>query len=229
MFKYYASKLNLSKPQLEAVTDCFKACFEADGSTGSEPNVDKQPDETVPSEGRKQHASFQDSTMWGASDMDRVLDKEGASARLANAMNAKPVARMKRKDEKDLFATGREVVDGSFHNIVNRQATRERVMDRQKFLNKALGINLAVDGICGPQTIAAENRYKAMLAGNQQYSNEQANAARAKYAGTPEPIRSNTNWQKQSPDNGPRYYGDAPDPRAVTATAKTNWGIRPEV
>ena len=63
-----------------------------------------------------------------------------------------------------------------------------------------------------------------MQAGNQKYGNEQANAARAKYAGTPEPIRSNTNWQKQSPDNGPRYYGDAPDPRAVTATAKTNWG-----
>ena len=29
MFKYYASKLNLSKPQLEAVTDCFKALCES--------------------------------------------------------------------------------------------------------------------------------------------------------------------------------------------------------
>ena len=29
MFKYYASKLNLSKPQLEAVTDCFKTLCES--------------------------------------------------------------------------------------------------------------------------------------------------------------------------------------------------------
>ena len=188
MFKYYASKLNLSKPQLEAVTDCFKACFEADGRNVSEPNDDKEIYETDPSEDRTQDASFKDNTI-----------------------------------------DGMDVVNGNFHNIVaneeNRQAEKMRVMRRQKFLNKALGINLAVDGICGPQTIAAEKRYKAMLDGNRQYaanqSNATANAARVKYAGAPVQRSEDTTWQKQSPHNGMRYYGDAPDPRDVTKTSQT--------
>ena len=218
MFKYYASKLNLSKPQLEAVTDCFKACFEADGRNVSEPNDDKEIYETDPSEDRTQDASFKDNTMWGSRDMQDVLNT--GNARLAKAMKAAPVARMNSKDQEDIMNDGMDVVNGNFHNIVaneeNRQAEKMRVMRRQKFLNKALGINLAVDGICGPQTIAAEKRYKAMLDGNRQYaanqSNETANAARAKYAGAPVQRSEDTTWQKQSSHNGRRYYGDAYDP-----------------
>lgn len=204
MFKYYASKLNLSKPQLEAVTDCFKACFEADGSTGSEPNVDKEIDETEPSEDRTQHASFQDNNMWGDVSMQDVLKTK--NARLAKMMNGTRVPRMNRKDEEDLWATGRDVVNGNFHNIVsneeNRQAERERVMRMQRALNKALGINLAVDGIIGPQTKAALKQYREKkVAAQTNASNnnkEVSNAPRNKYAGTPQPPQSaGTDWHQQ--------------------------------
>ena len=61
MFNYYASQLNLSKPQLEAVTSCFKACLEADEG---EPVGNEQPEQTAPSQDRKQNASFQDDNMF---------------------------------------------------------------------------------------------------------------------------------------------------------------------
>lgn len=233
MFKYYASQLNLTKPQLEAVTDCFKACFEAEAN-GVENINPKVQDETTPSEKRQPHVPFSESDhlhTFPENDMANLFKTN--NARLARAMNAKTsVPQVNAKDQKRIMDYGKNTAGGNYSNTVNMEeqrqagiaAQRQKVMNLQRELNKALGINLAVDGIKGPQTIAAEKRYKAMLAGNQQYSNEQANAARAKYAGTPEPIRSNTNWQKQSPDNVPRYNGDAPDPRAVTATAKTNWG-----
>lgn len=59
-FKYYASQLNLTKPQLEAVTDCFKACFEADeaNGTGSYAN-EQQGNVTV----GKKPTKFDDSAM----------------------------------------------------------------------------------------------------------------------------------------------------------------------
>ena len=233
MFKFYASQLNLTKPQLEAVTDCFKACFEAEAN-GVENINPKVQDETTPSEKRQPHVPFSESDhlhTFPENDMANLFKTN--NARLARAMNAKTsVPQVNAKDQKRIMDYGKNTAGGNYSNTVNMEekrqadiaAQRQKVMNLQRELNKALGINLAVDGIKGPQTIAAEKRYKAMMAGNQQYSNEQANAARAKYAGTPEPIRSNTNWQKQSPDNGPRYYGDAPDPRALATTAKTNWG-----
>ena len=92
MFKYYASKLNLSKPQLEAVADCFRACFEAD-ETGTEP------EEAVPSE------------------------------------NSQPIG--------------------------NNEETRQRNMRWQNFLNKKLGINLAVDGKWGKEAADAYQQYIA--------------------------------------------------------------------
>ena len=222
MFKYYASKLNLSKPQLEAVTDCFKACFEAEGRNVSEPNDDKEIYETDPSEDRTQDASFNDNTMWGSRVMQDVLNT--GHARLAKAMKAAPVARMNSKDQEDIMNDGMDVVNGNFHLVVDKEekrqadiaAKRQKVMNLQRKLNKELGINLAVDGIKGPQTIAAEKRYNAMLAGNRQYaanqSNETANAARVKYAGAPVQRSEDTTWQKQSSHNGRRYYGDAYDP-----------------
>lgn len=57
MFKHYASQLNLTKPQLEAVTDCFKACFEADANAGVEPSVTKVPKDV---DVAKTNASFDD-------------------------------------------------------------------------------------------------------------------------------------------------------------------------
>lgn len=198
MFKYYASKLNLSKPQLEAVTDCFKACFEADGSTGSEPNVDKEIDETEPSEDRTQHASFQDNNMWGDVSMQDVLKTK--NARLAKMMNGARVPRVNRKDEEDLWATGRDVVNGNFHNIVsneeNRQAERERVMRMQKALNKALGINLAVDGIIGPQTKAALKQYRAKKKSVQTPTQQPQQSARTDWRPQP-PQSAGTDWSQR--------------------------------
>lgn len=213
MFKYYASKLNLSKPQLEAVTDCFKACFEADGRNVSEPNDDKEIYETDPSEDRTQDASFNDNTMWGSRVMQDVLNTD--NARLAKAMKAAPVARMNSKDQEDIMNDGMDVVNGNFHLVVDKEekrqadiaAKRQKVMNLQRKLNKELGINLAVDGIKGPQTIAAEKRYNAMLAGNRQYaanqSNETANAARVKYAGTPKQVASATEVNVRGTANRP--------------------------
>lgn len=60
MFKYYASQLNLSKPQLEAVTDCFKTCCEADDATDSAPyNKETQDNVDV----GKNNVPFDDSGM----------------------------------------------------------------------------------------------------------------------------------------------------------------------
>lgn len=213
MFKYYASRLNLSKPQLEAVTDCFKACFEADGSTGSEPKVDKQSDEVVPSEDRKQNAPFHDNNMWGDVSMQEVLKTK--NPRLAKMMNGARVPRVNRKAEADIMNDGRDVVNGNFHNIVyneeKRQAEKGRVMRMQTALNKALGINLAVDGILGPQTKAALKQYRAREAAVQTNAanniKEISNAYRNKYAGTPKPPTSvGTDWHLQDSQSVQAYH-----------------------
>lgn len=214
MFKYYASKLNLSKPQLEALTDCFKACFEADAN-GSENINPKEPDETTPSKDRTQNVSFQDPNMWGSEVMKGVTNT--GNARLAKMMNGARVARMNRKAEADIMDDGRDVVNGNFHNIVNReekrQAERASVMRMQKALNKALGINLAVDGILGPQTKDALKQYRAREAAVQTNAanniKEIANASRNKYAGTPKPQTSDgTDWHQQDRQTV-RAYHDA--------------------
>lgn len=204
-FKYYASQLNLTKPQLEAVTDCFKACFEAEAN-GVENINPKVQDETTPSEKRQPHVPFSESDhlhTFPENDMADLFKTN--NARLARAMNAKTsVPQVNAKDQKRIMDYGKNTAGGNYNNTVNMEeerqagiaAQRQKVMNLQRELNKALGINLAVDGIKGPQTIAAEKRYKAMLAGNQQYaanqSNKTVNAARVKYAGTPEPVASDT-------------------------------------
>lgn len=212
MFKYYASKLNLSKPQLEAVTACFKACFEADAN-GSENINPKEPDETTPSEDRTQNVSFQDPNMWGSDVMKRVTSTD--NARLAKMMNGARVARMNRNAEADIMDDGRDVVNGNFHNIVNReeerQAEKGRVMRMQKALNKALGINLAVDGILGPQTKYALRQYRAREAAVQTNAanniKDMTNASRNKYAGTPKPPTSDgTDWHQQDSQTVQAYH-----------------------
>ena len=167
MFKYYASQLNLSKPQLEAVTNCFKACFEADetatnAATGTEPNVTKQPDETAPAENRQQNGSFQDNNMWSDVQMKELLKtNNGRLQQMMNNKGSRGVAKVSKGDEKAIMNAGRDVVNGNYHNIVNNEEARQRNMRWQNFLNKKLGLNLAVDGKWGKETAAAYKQYLA--------------------------------------------------------------------
>ena len=238
MFKYYASKLNLSKPQLEAVTDCFKACFEAeaDGAENINPKVQ---DETTPSEKRQPHVPFSEADhlhTFPENDMANLFKTN--NARLARAMKAKTsVPQVNAKDQNRIMKYGSNTLAENYANTVDLEekrqaenaAQRQQVMNLQRKLNKALGINLAVDGIKGPQTIAAEKRYRAMLAGSQQYaanqSNETANAARVKYAGTPEPVESDTDFKPQYPDMTQMCRDDArtPNPNKYRNDPEVKW------
>lgn len=158
-FKEYASRLRLSKAQLEAVTECFKACFESEEDVGVEPAVTEIPDSTTPSEDRSRTASFRDDNMWGDVSMKDVLKTN--NDRLAKMMKAKKVPRVKTGDEKTIMDYGRDVVNGNFHNIVSSEEDRQRNMRWQKFLNKTLGVNLVVDGKWGKKTDAAYRQYLA--------------------------------------------------------------------
>lgn len=113
-FKQYASQIDLSPAQLEAVTDCFQACFEADegeqADNGSEHAATETPDTTAPSEARQPHESFSDA-------------------------------------------------GGNYGSIAADEETRQRTMRWQNFLNKKLGLNLAVDGKWGKNTAAAYKQY----------------------------------------------------------------------
>ena len=167
MFKYYASQLNLSKPQLEAVTNCFQACFEADetgtnAATGTEPNVTKQPAEAAPSENRQQKGSFQDNNMWSDVLMNEHLKTNNALLqKMMHNKGSRDVAKVSKADDKAIMNAGRDVVNGNFHNIVNNEETRQRNMRWQNFLNKTLGLNLAVDGKWGKETAEAYQQYLA--------------------------------------------------------------------
>lgn len=163
MFKFYASQLNLSKPQLEAVTDCFKACFEA-GENVAKPTAPKKPDETVPSEDRKQHVPFKDNLPWAE-------ETKGAFELPSYMKNRKAkVADMDPEAKRRILGYGQNAVEGNYQNTVNteearqmqeNEAKRRRYMGWQKLLNKELGLNLAVDGIWGKQTQAAYEEYLA--------------------------------------------------------------------
>ena len=166
MFKYYASQLNLSKPQLEAVTNCFQACFEADetatnAETGTEPNVTKQPEEAAPSENRQQKGSFQDNNMWTDVQMKELLktDKGSRLQQMMNNKGSRGVAKVSKGDEKAIMNAGRNVASGNYHTNVYNEEARQRNMRWQNFLNKTLGLNLAVDGKWGKETAEAYQQY----------------------------------------------------------------------
>lgn len=168
-FRYYASQLNLTPSQLEAVTGCFKACFEA--GEGMTQAADKQPALTTPSEDRKKHASFKDNLPWAAETKD-ALD-------LPSWMNNKKSkgATVDPETQRRIMGYGQNTVDGNFENTVNTEelrqsqeeaaarqrleAKRRKNMERQKFLNRELGINLAIDGIWGKKSQAAYEEYLA--------------------------------------------------------------------
>lgn len=213
MFKYYASQLNLTKPQLEAVTDCFKACFEAEGV---QPAVTEQPDNVNVA---KKHVPFDDSNL------DWSEQNKSAFELPSFTKNSKGLgtgSQLSAKDKSDLAKLAASARDGQHQNNVyqvekmqKENAERQKVMQKQAFLNKALGINLAVDGIRGPKTIAAEKQYAAMQAGVQNRRNDQqmntAYNAEKKYAGTPAPKpltppkSAGTEWALQTPSRAPRY------------------------
>ena len=209
MFKFYASQLNLTKPQLEAVTDCFKACFEAEGV---QPAVSEQPDNVNVA---KKHVPFDDSNLdW--SEQHKIAFEMPSF--MKNSKGLGTGSQLSARDQSNMAKLAASARDGQYQNNVYQveqmqkdNAARQKVMQKQAFLNKALGINLAVDGIRGPKTIAAEKQYAARQAGVQKYGNEQANAARAKYAGTPAPKpltppkSAGTDWAMQQPSHAPGY------------------------
>jgi hypothetical protein len=165
MFKYYASQLNLSKPQLEAVTNCFQACFEADetatnAETGTEPNVTKQPEEAAPSENRQQKGSFQDTNMWTDVQMKEHLKTDNPLLqKMMNNKGSRGVAKVSKGDYKAIMNAGSNAANGNYHNNVYNEEARQRNMRWQNFLNKTLGLNLAVDGKWGKETAAAYQQY----------------------------------------------------------------------
>lgn len=155
MFNYYASQLNLSKPQLEAVTNCFKACLEADEG---EPVGNEQPEQTAPSQDRKQDASFQDDNMFAEQSMKDLMKTDNKM--LKKMMNTKnDAAKATRGDVKAMTDDAKSVAGGNYHNVVYNEEQRERIRRWQTFLNKQLGANLDVDGTWGPKTAAAYQQY----------------------------------------------------------------------
>ena len=157
MFNYYASQLNLSKPQLEAVTNCFKACLEADEG---EPVGNEQPEQTAPSQDRTQNASFQDDNMFAEQSMKDLMKTDNKM--LQKTMNAKnSAAKPTRGDFKSMMDAGKSVAGGNYHNVVYNEEQRGRIQRWQTFLNKQLGANLDVDGKWGPKTAAAYQQYLA--------------------------------------------------------------------
>ena len=155
MFKYYASQLNLSKPQLEAVTNCFQASFEADEV---EPAVTEQPDQTAPSEDRTKDASFTDNTMFTDESMKEALHTDNKL--LQKMMNTpNEAAKATRGDVKAMTDAGKSAAGGNYQNVVYKQEEADRIKCWQNFLNKTLGINLDVDGRWGKQTADAYQQY----------------------------------------------------------------------
>lgn len=172
-FKYYASQLNLTKPQLEAVTDCFKACFEADeaNGTGSYAN-EQQSNKNV----GKQPTKFDDSAMPWSKETENIFE---LPSYMQNRKRLGTGTKLDARTQSNLNKMAANVRDGMYQNNVYQvekiqkedkaiAQQRQRVMKQQQELNKALGINLLVDGIMGPKTQAAMKKYEAMKAAQQQ-------------------------------------------------------------
>lgn len=187
-FRYYASQLNLTPSQLEAVTGCFKACFEA--GEGMAQAADKQPASTEPSEDRKKNASFKDNLPWAAETKETLDLPSWMKNKKSGAVNVDP------ETQRRIMGYGQNTVEGNFANTVNTEelrqsqeeaaarqrieAKRRRNMEWQKLLNRELGLNLAVDGIWGKQTKAAYEQY---LARNNAVKGKNRNPELARTAG----------------------------------------------
>lgn len=175
-FKYYASQLNLTKPQLEAVTDCFRACFEADeaNGTGSYAN-EQQGNVTV---GKKQ-TTFDDSAMPWPQQTQNVFELPSYMKNRKRLSKLGTGTKLDARTQTNMNKMAANVRNGMYENNVYQvekiqkedkaiAQQKQRVMQKQKELNQALGINLPVDGVMGPQTQAAMKKYEAMKAAKQQ-------------------------------------------------------------
>lgn len=175
-FKYYASQLNLTKPQLEAVTDCFKACFEADeaNGTGSYAN-EQQGNVTV----GKKPTKFDDSAMPWPEETKNIFELPSYMKNRKRLSKLGTGTKLDARTQANMNKMAANVRDGMYQNNVYQvekiqkedkaiAQQRQRVMKQQQELNKALGINLPVDGIMGPETQAAMKKYEAMKAAKQQ-------------------------------------------------------------
>lgn len=175
-FKYYASQLNLTKPQLEAVTDCFKACFEADeaNGTGSYAN-EQQGNVTV----GKKPTKFDDSAMPWPEETKNIFELPSYMKNRKRLSKLGTGTKLDARTQANMNKMAANVRDGMYQNNVYQvekiqkedkaiAQQRQRVMQQQKELNQALGINLPVDGVMGPQTQAAMKKYEAMKAAKQQ-------------------------------------------------------------
>lgn len=175
-FKYYASQLNLTKPQLEAVTDCFKACFEADeaNGTGSYAN-EQQGNVTV----GKKPTKFDDSAMPWPEETKNIFELPSYMKNRNRLSKLGTGTKLDARTQANMNKMAANVRDGMYQDNVYQvekiqkedkaiAQQRQRVMQQQKELNQALGINLPVDGVMGPQTQAAMKKYEAMKAAKQQ-------------------------------------------------------------
>lgn len=175
-FKYYASQLNLTKPQLEAVTDCFKACFEADeaNGTGSYAN-EQQGNVTV----GKKPTKFDDSAMPWPEETKNIFELPSYMKNRKRLSKLGTGTKLDARTQANMNKMAANVRDGMYQKNVYQvekiqkedkaiAQQRQRVMQQQKELNQALGINLPVDGVMGPQTQAAMKKYEAMKAAKQQ-------------------------------------------------------------
>lgn len=176
IFRQYASELNLSPAQLEAVTNCFKACFEADegepktDNSGVEHAATETPDSTTPSEQRQPHKPFEENfNSFPEHEIKKFdlknIENEKLRNYYANAAKNASVAKVDPKVEKQIMDDGKSVAGGNYENVVLNAEKRQsndlsnRIMRWQTFLNKTLGLNLDVDGKWGKQTAAAYQQY----------------------------------------------------------------------
>ena len=187
-FKYYASQLNLTKPQLEAVTDCFKACFEADANGDVEPSVTKMPKNVGVA---KKYTHFEDPNAgYNPANLNQLLDQmpDNLKNMVAGRKNGSELSADIQQDfasmpghivgnnqegmkvqldrlREHLDEEGaRQQAEEQKEAEAERQrleANRRKIMERQKFLNRELGINLAIDGIWGKKSKAAYAEYLA--------------------------------------------------------------------
>lgn len=201
-FKYYASQLNLTKPQLEAVTDCFKACFEADeaNGTGSYAN-EQQGNVTV----GKKPTKFDDSAMPWPEETKNIFELPSYMKNRKRLSKLGTGTKLDARTQANMNKMAANVRDGMYQNNVYQvekiqkedkaiAQQRQRVMQQQKELNQALGINLPVDGVMGPQTQAAMKKYEAMKAAKQQ---QQAQPASQEQQTANKPATPpNVDWSK---------------------------------
>lgn len=199
MFKYYASKLNLTKPQLEAVTDCFKACFEADGTNGTGSYANEQQGNVNVG---KKPTKFDDSAMPWPEETKNIFE---LPSYMNNRKRLGTGTKLDARTQANLNKMAANARDGMYQNNVYQvdkiqkedkaiARQRQRVMKQQQELNQALGINLAVDGIMGPQTQAAMKKYEAMKAAKK---HQQAQPAPQELQTANKPATpTNVDWNK---------------------------------